>query len=153
MGMSTDGQVCYGVVFDDGYEFPWDDYDDIEEWWLKKVNKFKPSVEIWNSEGNYIGGVRPPEAVVDAYYTEKKKFAESVPLPVELVNYCSADYPCYMLAVPSTVRTASRGNPTKLSPESLQVKPSEIAALTEFCEKYGLTFIEGPDWFLTSYWG
>ena len=31
MGLSTDGEISFGIVFDEGFEFPWDEYDyDIE---------------------------------------------------------------------------------------------------------------------------
>ena len=37
MGVSTDGQICFGIAFEECTEFPWDseEYDgDIDAWWL-----------------------------------------------------------------------------------------------------------------------
>jgi len=48
MGISTNGQLHFGIKFEDGFEFPWDfddemksswRSDDIEHWW-REVNGF-----------------------------------------------------------------------------------------------------------------
>ena len=153
MGVSTNGQICYGITFDAGYEFPWDldDYQgDIEEWWLCKIHGYKPSFEIYDAKGNYINGKTPPEEEINRYFAEKHEFAKTRPLPVELINYCSGDYPMYALAVPGTVVTALRGDPTEFEPAALMVDAEKLAALMRFCAAHGL---EGePRWLLTSYW-
>jgi hypothetical protein len=61
MGVSTDGQIGYGVVFEEGYKFPWDKYPsgDIEDWWTEEVLGFKHSFEIYDIDGGYIGGQEP----------------------------------------------------------------------------------------------
>lgn len=51
MGVSTDGQLSYGVVIKEDYELPWENTlhnGDIDDWWLD-VRGFKPMVYIvWN---------------------------------------------------------------------------------------------------------
>ena len=29
MGVSTDGQICFGISFGEDFEFPWDAYEDL----------------------------------------------------------------------------------------------------------------------------
>lgn len=53
MSTSTDGQICFGVVFEEDYEFPWDDENNFEKWW-QTVNGFKPSFEIYDDKGEYL---------------------------------------------------------------------------------------------------
>ena len=117
MGISTDGQICFGVLFEEGYEFPWDCEEyayDIYIWW--------------------------------------DKIAESGSLPAIPVNYCSCDYPMYILAIPKTLFIANRGYPVKFNPKELEVSQDEVNNLLDFCKKYGLEFIDGPAWFLSSNW-
>lgn len=158
MGVSTDGQICYGILFEDGYEFPWDEDGDIEDWWndIHGMKDWKPTVEIYNSEGNYLNGIKPSKEAIDAYYDERRAFKESLsipPLPVEMVNVCSGDYPTYILAVPSSSKSASRGYPQEFDPQLLKVSEDELQALLGFCDKYELEYDGEPKWYLSSYWG
>ncbi len=157
MSTSTDGQIGFGVIFGDGYEFPWDrqPYDgDIDEWWLEEVLKFKSSFRIFSEDGSYVGGQRPPQETIDKYFEERNDFKAAHPkLPVELVNYCYVDYPMWMLATPSSYRRNSRGEAVEFNPSTLRVCEEEKQALLDFCKKHNLEFEKGPAWYLTSYWG
>lgn len=151
MGTSTNGQICYGIAFDEGHQFPW--RDDIEHWWLFDVLGFRHSFEIYDNSGNYLDGVRPPQAVISQYYGEKFQFAKNNPLPVSPVNYCSIDYPMIILAVPSTLRACGRGTPLEFNPEDLQVSDEERQALLGFCQEHNIEVPDKPMWHLSSYWG
>lgn len=156
MGVSTDGQIGFGVVFEEGYEFPWDKHtsEDIDDWWTEEVLGFKHSFEIYDEKGNYIGGEKPPQETIDRYYKEWSDFRDSHPkVPVELINYCSGDYPMYMLAVPSSCKSNSRGDAEEFDPAALRVTDAEKQTLLDFCKKYKLKYEKGPGWYLTSYWG
>ena len=155
MGTSTDGQICYGVAFDDGHEFPWDveHEGDVDEWWIAGVHGFKHSFELFDETGNYLNNQKPPEAEISRYFAEKRAFAKTRPLPVELVNYCSGECPMYALAVPRTVMTARRGDPTSFDPAALTVTDAEREALLKFCADYEIELSGEPTWLLTSYWG
>ena len=155
MSTTTDGQICYGIVFEEGFEFPWDVIEkDIDEWWIEDVLKFKPSVEIYTEDGEYIGGQRPSDEVVDQYYDEKTEFIKnSKTLPVQLVNYCSGDVPMYILAIPETVIDARRGYPQVINPQSLVTLEKYKTVLKQFCEDYSIEYSTEPDWYLSSYWG
>src|SRR5687768_12176248 len=108
MGTSTNGEISYGIAFDEDFEFPWDDDDgegDLENWWLA-VNGYKPPFEVYDENG-YIGGKRPSEEKLSEYFAAQRSFQAAHPLPVELVNVCSGEYPMYILAVKETVLTAN----------------------------------------------
>lgn len=154
MTVHTDGQICYGVKFEEDYEFPWAAQDgDIEDWW-RVINGYKPPFELFNADGNYIDGIEPSKARLREYFDARSLWdAEHDKLPVAEVNYCSGEYPMYILAVPSTCNSARRGYPEKFDPATLVVSEEAQAALLAFCEKYGLTYEAGPAWWLSSYWG
>lgn len=155
MGVSTNGQICYGVAFDEDYEFPWNkEHDgDIDAWWLYGVLGFKHSFELFDAAGNYLNGREPSREESSRYFAESREFVASRPLPVELLNYCSGDCPMYALAVPGTVLTARRGYPAEFDPAALTVTDDGREALRKFCIDYGIELPQEPTWLLTSYWG
>ena len=156
MSTSTDALICYGIAFEDGFQFPWDaeHYDsDIESWWLHALG-FRRSFEIYDVYGEYLGGVEPGEARVDQYYQEQRDFENASPkLPVELVVHCSDNFPMYILAVPRLCLRASRGHPERFHPVALTASDEERMALVEFCEAHGIECADEPRWWLSSYWG
>lgn len=161
MGQSTNGQICFGVSFPEDFEFPWDvsHEGDIEEWW-KSLKGFVPLFEMWDAKGNYKDGKKPSEADSKRYYDHQHKWEEANPIPVELVNTCSCDYPKYIVAVPGTEMTAYRGDPKVFDPSKLTVTEAQIAALNDFIDKYIDTesMVDdegneaGPKWYLSSLW-
>lgn len=155
MGTSTDGQICYGIAFDEDYEFPWDAERDheIESWWIYRVHGFKHSTELFDSSGNYLNGREPSREEVSKYFAESRAFKDAHPVPVVLINYCSAEYPMYILAAPGTVHVARRGFPAEFNPADLVVSHEARAALLQFCTDHGIPVHEDPKWLLSSYWG
>jgi len=155
MGISTDGQICFGNVYEEDFEFPWDavEFDgDHEDWWRKECG-YKPSTVLFDEDGEYLNGVKPSQSAIDDYFQEQREFDVAHPFPVEIVNYCSGECPMYILAVPSSFKSNSRGYPEKFEPSELKVSDEEIAALRNFCIKYDLIPEEDAGWYLTSYWG
>lgn len=154
MSISTDGQICYGVLFEDGQIFPWDEDGDIEDWWVYKALNFRHSVEIYTKNGEHEKGIVQEQ--IDKYFDEKHDFVKNNKLPVELVNYCSGDYPSYILAIPSTYKNCSRGYPQEFEPKDLIVNQEEEKALLDFIANYVEvdkdTEVQ-PKWYLSSYWG
>jgi hypothetical protein len=154
MTVSTDGQICFGVLLGEGYELPWDneDYDGwIESWWLD-VQGYKPPFEIYDESG-YIGGVKPPEEKIREYHDHRYAYKVAHPQPVKLVNCCSGKYPMYILAVPSSCKGANRGYPEAFNPADLTVTQEEVDTLMQFCADYGIEYEGKPQWWLSSYWG
>jgi hypothetical protein len=153
MGQSTDGQICYGILFDEGFEFPWGDKD-IDDFWLEDVLGFKHSIVLFDSDGEYLNGVEPTREQTSAYFKEKSDFEDAHrKCPFKLVNYCSVDCPEYIIAINSTVLTANRGYPIKFDPNILKVTNEQIESLIDFCHKCGIICDSEPFWYLSSYLG
>lgn len=156
MGVSTDGQLCYGILLEEEGEFPWDvdEHDnDFEEWWLVGICGFKHSFELFDEKGNWIEP-RQSSDVEDKYFKEQRDFEKSHKCPYTLVNVCSGDYPIYMLALEDTLISASRGTPELIKFDELRgISQEEDSDLLSFCEKYNIPYEGESGWYLSSYWG
>lgn len=135
MSRSTNGELCYGIIFEDGYEFPWDDREkgycgDHDEWYIAEVLKM-----IFES------------------YSDRFDYMKTNPMPFEVLNYCSGEYPMYILAVRGTVKTARRGDPVTFDPKDLVVDEEAVDKFLEFCKEHELVGESPIGWHLTSYEG
>lgn len=155
MGQSTDGQLSFGVKFPEDFEFPWDDYDDAEDWW-RKASGYQPPFELYDKSGGYVGGQRPSQEKVDEYLERQKEWDAKHPMPFQLVNYCHLECPMHILAVPGTVVTANRGVPAKINPLDMKnaLEPSAVERFKKFLAEYvKIDPGEGAlSWWLSSYW-
>lgn len=158
MGISTDGQICFGIKFEEDFEFPWTNLDsdkdmDIEIWW-RNINGFENLFKLWNDEGTeYEGGERPPEIDITLYYDHKRNWIEKNPIPLIEVNYCSGDCKMIILAIPESFRYASRGYAKEITGLNLSFNTNWSSILTEFCSKYNIEKGSSANWYLSSYWG
>lgn len=157
MGVSTDGQICYGVIFPEEFQFPWGDTekDNIDTWWIEKVHKYKPPFQLYDEKGAEIGN--PTKERSDEWWEHRRVFEKAHPLPVTLVNCCSLSHPKYILACPSSIMISNRGYPQPFLRSGLQAEPREIMALGKFLEEHlKVPLDEGnsptPQWYLSSYW-
>lgn len=156
MSTTTDGQICYGILFEENDEFPWDEFDDIDKWWVECILKFKPSFDLFTKDGEWINGERPDQKKIDKYYEEKEEFEKkNKKLPIELVNYCSCDVPMYIIAVKGSTFIGNRGYPLEFNILSLTTKETveNKNILIEFCKKHKIEHGKGPEWYLSSYGG
>ncbi len=161
MSTSTNGEISFGILFDEGFEFPWQDEDgndEIEDWW-RKVNGFVDVHQPWTPEGEWAEGFSENDPRYQEYRDARSAWGKAHPLPIELVNCCSCDCPQYILAYPGSVKTAYRGSPVEIGVE-LDIDPNAAASLVEFCKKYGIEHDPEysdldmvPKWWLSSYWG
>lgn len=95
MSVSTDGIIAYGVMFEDGTSFPWDQDEfesDMESWW-RHVNGFVDIHKPFDERGNYCAGWSRDDVRLSEHYRLRREWLESHPLPVGAENYCSGDYP------------------------------------------------------------
>lgn len=157
MGQSTNGQICFGILFEEDYEFPWmtsddEDWNGIDDWWIYQVHGFKHDIDLYDENGHHIGGKPPSAEDLEKYYGPKRAFEKAHPIPVELVNYCSGDAAMYIMAVPRTVRTARRGYPEIFEPADLVVTEEEKTTLIKFCEQHNIDMPDEPKWYLSSLW-
>lgn len=156
MGTSTNGQLSFGVVFEDGFEFPWDadPHDgDIESWW-RDVRGFVNPVEYpYDESGEYNPGIDEDSPVVDQYFDNQRNWLNANPIPVELVNYCSGDYPMYLLATKHVDNY--RGSPKLIDVDSDFIRDTADAEkkLREFLDEFGIESDGEIGWWLSSYWG
>jgi len=153
MGVSTDGQLSFGVTFEEGFEFPWDfDHNgDIESWWLD-VRGFLPSVpRPWTKDGDYAPGFIKSDPRITEWLSQKSTWLKANPIPVEVVNYCSGDYPLYLLATRHTENY--RGYPKKIDPHAMLDTRRDAERLKKFMDEWGIENDQEPAWWLSSYWG
>ena len=156
MSISSDGIITYGINFDpdeDEVVFPWGD-DDIDDWWIDVVHGYKPPFELFDKDGDYIGGVKPPQERISEYFAHRRTFKDSLPeLPVEMVIHCDYNYSMWIIAIPGTNISASRGYPQKIPDGFIHHDPEWDSILIGFCEKHGIDMPDKPAWWLTSLYG
>lgn len=149
MGTSTNGIISFGVVCEEGTEFPW---EDLEEWW-RDENGFKNIHEPYTEEGEYAEGWSIDDPRFEEYFQHRRQWLKENPVPVALENYCSNNCPMYAIVVPNLGYMCHRGYPEKFDPEKLIVKWEDQYNLIKFLDKYGIEYESDPSWILTSYWG
>jgi len=139
MGVSTDGQLCFGIAFEEEFMFPWtrddDDEYEFEDWWREQ----RGWTQQW-SDGD------------ETFFARRREFDKEHPAPVECVLHCSFDYPMYILALPGTSKSASRGYPTAIE---VELTPLDDAAILKFCADSGIEMNDDQRgaWLLSSLWG
>lgn len=156
MGTSTNGQINYGILFEEDFKFPWDEEHDgdIEKWWIYKVHGYKNPIELYDKDGNYINGIKSTPEQEKIYYDALGKFIESHPVPIDTINVCSGDYPIYILISKSSISlSASRGCPMGFKPENLKTSQEDSDKLIQFCKDHDIEFTGELKWYLSSYWG
>ena len=162
--MSAYGRITYGVLFEEGYEFPWgnDSYwEGIEDWWVYQICGYKNPIELYKENGEYINGERPSQEEFDLYYDTRTEFFVEHPLPIEVVDYCCEGCPVYMIVVPGVSMSSCDGDVEEIDLQKLTVTQAENDRLIEFCEKYcqpteGSYYefpVMDPKWHLSSYYG
>lgn len=130
MGTSSDAHIAYGITLDEGVELPWME-EGLEEWYCKTFYNM-------DFEGNYKA---------------MWKFVKDNPIPFEPHNYCSLDYPMYLLAVPGTVKRALRGFPQYFNPSDLVVDERRVEKFMEALQLTQLPITAKLQWTLFSYMG
>jgi hypothetical protein len=156
MPISTNGQICFGIMFKDDDEFPWntEEYNyDLETWWIKLICGYKPPFEIYvDEEGTLLKDVSQDKK--EEYWLHLREFKKLHPVPIEEISCCHWDDPMYILAVSRTYLCANRGSPEEFNPADLTVSKEEIQKLMDFIKKYlNLNEIPEPKWYLSSYYG
>ena len=151
MGMNAYASICFGIALEDGVELPWNDEkyrDGIEEWW-RDVNNFVSPVPCpFDPRGNYLPGFGSDHPQVNDYFDAVHVWDKANPLPVEIVDFCSCEYPMYIIAVLGSQSYTDWGDPSPIDPTKLTVTPKEIAVLLDFLDEYGIeTFFRSTSLF------
>lgn len=168
MGVSTNGNICYGIPFKEDQRFPWDEepyHGDLEKWWYREIAGIPYYQEgiFSNETGDYMPGKTQADA--DAAYKvwAKKRdayIAEQGPIWIEDLNYCSGGVPMIMLALKKTCLVARRGYPELFDPTELVVSDEDRQRLIDFCREHVKPSEDEwpeypelePCWYLSSYW-
>lgn len=155
MGQSTDAILCFGIAFEEEFEFPWSEEEDSdhESWWLKVNGYSCPLFNPFTEEGDFKPGIDREDPRIGEFFGHKRNWLRDHPFPVDVVHHCSGDYPMYILAVLGTEIYAHRGYPQSVDPEDFVIPEGGRETLLGFCEKYGIATVGGPKWWLCSYWG
>jgi hypothetical protein len=154
MGTSTDGQLSFGVAFEVEFEFPWSDdkYEgNIDVWWRDVRGFVNPVESPFDDSGNYKPGVNRGSPVISKYFAKQREWEKANPLPVELVNYCSDDYPMWIIATKHI--HAHRGTPKAVDVDFLRDTDEAYQTLCEFLEEFSIESDGEIRWWLSSYWG
>ena len=162
MGQSTDGIICYGFLYgEECEEFPWDEEKwegDFEEWWAFGFNGagYVPACQPWTDKGGYAEGFDENSDLKPYFAAKKVHKAKVGPPPVEWVNTCSYECPVWILAVPGTVVTASRGHPESLKTRGVNTAScpplGDIRQFRAFCAAHSIEVGE-LGWLLGSFYG
>lgn len=139
MGVSTNGTISFGLIFDKDTQFPWDyeKFDsDIEVWW-QHVNGFQSTFKPYSKK----------------YFSEIFNWNDSNPIPVALENYCTHECAMYLLVVPNKTITCLRGYPVIFDPSGLTIATEEIEAFKAFLQRFNIEQNAEPQWILSSFWG
>lgn len=152
MGVSTDAQICYGILLEEYDErLPKYMVNDIDTWWYEEILGYTPPFEIYDENGRKPEYENNKEAVTE-YFKHRRDFEAEHPLPFELVNYCHSEVPMYIVAMTGSLVTAHRGHPRELSPTLMALKNDNEQRFLDAVEKYLPEVTEKPTWWLSSYW-
>ena len=152
MSSSVYAKLNFGVIFDEDFEFPWDDdkYDNIENWWCE-VNDYKnPNFNPYTEDKEYKPGVTREDPRIDTWFQHQTDWLKANPIPIELVNYCRDSCQMFMLAVPEVGAEATRGNPKFVDFTLLVVTDEQKNDLLNFLKKYEIEYDSSPEWYLTA---
>jgi hypothetical protein len=152
MSVSTDAILCYGIDYGDKGEFPWGKYES-REWYYEVHLGYQPPFQVYDSDGHYLNEVEPDEQTLHDYFAHRHEFEKAHPMPFEVVTHCSNGYPEFIIAVPGTVITASRGYPESISLLDLRrIEESCLWVEMNFFLKSVGVETRMPQWILASYW-
>jgi hypothetical protein len=158
MSTSTDAILFYGYAFDDEDQVPWpcerdEDGEEEEEDWedrWARVNGLLAPAEPYGDEPRAVE--TPARLLHQAYWAARRELATAAGVDVDIHGY--VDCPMYLVAIPSTKRTAHRGDPVAV--DALVVPEGADEQLHTFMAKMGIEKPPGqerPRWWLVSYWG
>jgi hypothetical protein len=151
MGYDASATICFGLSFDEDFEFPWD--DDAEDWWIDVIHAYKPPFQLFDGQGRYIDGKTPTQKQIHEYYDHRQAFQEKHPLPAVFVHSGSDELSSPILAVPSSVVKTSWDAPAEIGAHIFaSINAEELQKFKEFCMGY-LGIVTDPKWYLSAYYG
>lgn len=129
MGIDSDGILYFGFTVGDEDEPP----------------EFMDGFEDFDSFIEAKAGLTD-----DSPYEQRKAAREAC--PAELYQYCSWEYPMYILGVRGAEYCACRGDAIEIGAKELWVDQDKIDAFRAWCQDNGIEWQE-PKWLLCSMYG
>lgn len=129
MGISSDGLLYFGFpVGEDGERPDWmeEDFEEFTDFLLNRAG------------------------IPNADYVKRREIEKAC--PVELLSYCSYDYPSFVLGIRDAKYRAGRGYTVELGEADLAVDQSRIDAAKAWCAANDIEWHE-PKWLLCSMLG
>ncbi len=166
MGVSTDGVLFYGYVWDDeldlGFEYEWSTIVALKRGHLKRGHtdpwKAYPTfshLEWLERDAAGHQWVKEHEAELDAWRAVRKAIEDE--FGVDASYHGSNEWRCPYVFVKESRIQASRGYPEAIQPKDLNEKPLAYwdTFLKNFVEELEINLEEakGPAWWLVSWWG
>lgn len=149
MSISINGNLCYGVLFDSSFHFPWKSPGELEDWW-QKVQGFKPRFYPFDNKGDYLEGLNRYSSDVSIYFDEVCEWERKNPVPIEMVNYYSGDCPMYIITTPVAAFSSSGGNPISIDPQALLfLEQKTRLVLLQFFNRFEIECESEPSWYLS----
>ena len=139
------GQICYGILIEEGAEFPWD--VDHEAWW-RDVNDYKPLWCPYTKYGGYKPGVKANDPRIKEYFNHQNDWHTENPFPITIVEYGCCEFSEVILAVTSSLIDGIES----FHPEDLIVSKEDRDTLLNFCQRWNIES-DDPKWWLSSYRG
>ena len=149
MGRNASAEIRYGFRTEEGTEFPWG--EDLEDWW-RETNGYKAPFELYDDNGEYIGGKEPAQSKIDAYYDHRFAWEKENQLPVELYFTGPCDYSITFLGVPNVGKSVDWGDFERLFIEDLAAPPGE-RELKQFLDKYEVPYLPEAGWYMMASYG
>jgi len=177
MGMSSDGEIFFGVWLGEGNpmipDYDSEEYEALTEEEIEaleeKYEEFDGEIVdlLVEAEGIYNPWDDRPEgykynsssefpefeAKLDKYYEQRRELEDRIPVEMSPVGY--HDYPQWVLRLKGT-RVYAYGygaEPLDLDELKARVTPEKIEEAKAFCEAWGLPPFKDPQWWLTSSYG
>lgn len=152
MGCYAAAEISFGIKFEEGFEFPWDCFDSIEEWYREVSGFVNPHENPYDENGEYKPGFNDTDTRVDAYVDANFRWDRDHPIPIQLIDYQEIDNPAFIMAVATRRLRCEIGEPSTFIPMSL-MPGDQSQVLIGFCEKFGIDMPDEPRWWLSAYYG
>lgn len=141
MGVSTDGQIWFGIDFEEG-----------DETLARAMKNYLLENKIIEEEDDYFDDPDDINDPDEYFYS----IPEDIRKGIELVTHCSGECRMYVICIEESSKYASRGYPEKINivhETSEQGRLDWKARIIAFCKEIGIE-IDSNDinWHLSSMW-
>lgn len=85
MGQSTNAQLAWGVVLEDGAELPWEGGDgDFDDWWRTEMGWDDSGSPFGDTPTGYKDGYGKDDPRIGQYFDARQEWDKAHPAPVQI---------------------------------------------------------------------